>query len=147
MSKLLKGMSGVFAILGAIGSFIMAANQTTLSSSYRVERQFSIVVLLVGLISTAVLCIILYALGEILSNQESILSHIGQIEKRKTESSSHTSSNSGGYFSSAASIKAGGSAAMPTVLGPWTCAKCGTTNSGSRNTCENCGKEKKNNVR
>lgn len=158
MAKVFRIVSFIVGGLGVIGSFIVA-NQPKVSTilSVKVETEFNFFVFIAALIATILCSLIFYGFGAILEGQASLLSAQNRILEKLAKSEEHTPAHSGptvGRQDHATVSHPVQSAQQnkPTSTGgvyfssqsglPWTCRNCGTSNSSTRDTCEECGKKR-----
>lgn len=158
MARVFRAVSFVIGGLGIIGSFLVA-NQPKVSSALtgKLETEFNFFIFLTALIGTILCALVFYGIGEILTNQGTLLSAqnkiLNKLEGLEREREKPQTPNTAAKTNAAAPVvsplktqekpgnASGGYFSRSSGL-PWTCRNCGTSNSPNRDICENCGKKR-----
>lgn len=126
-SSVMKIVSWIYTIASVIGSFVLAFGNEDM---YRRLDISNIVVLVIGLVSTAFTACILFAITAILENTEKNSEMLTQL-MRQTRPDTSGTSNSKATLS-------GNNTSSP-APGKWKCPDCGKPNSLDSKTCYYCG--------
>ncbi|MCI8632373.1 MAG: hypothetical protein HFE64_02675 [Lachnospiraceae bacterium] len=121
MSKILKITAAILCILGFIGSI----------ASAKIANEFSFTLFLGSFSSIAISSAVLFAIGQILDNQEMILGNQAILLKNQEPAAAEQPQNENK------------SVLIPSARpGYWQCKSCHTENPSSRKTCLECGAPK-----
>lgn len=123
MSKFLKSAAIVLCILGFIGAISVS----------KIAGEFSFILFISNFISIAISSAVLFAVGQILDNQEILLYNQEKILEAKEEPSEKQPA------SDTRSVLISSKSAKP---GYWICKSCKAENPNSRKTCTECGAPK-----
>lgn len=129
-SSTMKVIAWVVTVLGAIGSFVSGSK----FSDYPAFRELKVTIIISGLVGTALLAIILFAIAKILENTEYTAEKIPTLERTIQRLASPESINA---------PKPNLANLAPEHTGDeWRCPKCGKMNPISSRTCKDCAYQK-----